>query len=180
MMVPLRHLLVTAFILFFSFSAHAASSTELNATVHEALKNLYSKSSAAQSLGRKARGILVFPKVLKGGLVIGGEYGEGALLQGGKIQSYYNIISASIGFQLGAQVRSQVVMFMTQQALNDFVNSEGWEAGVDGSIAIAEFGAGEAIDTKTAKAPIIGFISDNKGLMYNLTLEGSKITKIEK
>ena len=179
-MVSLRHILVTIFILIFSFSAHAASSTELNATAHEALKNLYAKSSSAKSLGQKAKGILVFPKVLKGGLVVGGEYGEGALLKGGAIQGYYNTISASIGFQLGAQARSQIVMFMTTEALNDFVNSEGWEAGVDGSIAIAEFGAGEAIDTKTAKAPIIGFISNNKGLMYNLTLEGSKITKIEK
>ncbi len=179
-MVSLRHILITLFILVFSFSAHAASKTELNATVHEALKNLYEDSSAAQSLGQKAKGILVFPKVLKGGLVVGGEYGEGALLKGGAIQSYYNTVSASIGFQLGAQARSQVVMFMTNEALNDFVNSKGWEAGVDGSIAIAEFGAGEAIDTKTAKAPIIGFISSNKGLMYNLTLEGSKITRIDK
>ncbi|WP_448215375.1 BPSL1445 family SYLF domain-containing lipoprotein [Endozoicomonas sp. 2B-B] len=179
-MASLRHLLVTAFILFLSLSAHAASSTELNATVHEALKNLYAQSSAAKSLGSRAKGILVFPKVLKGGLVVGGEYGEGALLKNGAIQDYYNTVSASIGFQLGAQARSQIVMFMTSEALNNFVNSEGWEAGIDGSIAIAEFGAGEGIDTKTARAPIIGFISNNKGLMYNLTLEGSKITKIEK
>lgn len=178
-MTSFKALLASLFLIF-SFSAQAASKAELDTTVREALDTLYGESVAAKELGRKAKGILVFPKVLKGGVVVGGEYGEGALLKGGSVRSYYNTVSASIGFQLGAQARSQVVMFMTDKALNDFVNSEGWEAGVDGSIAIAEFGAGEAIDTKTAKAPIIGFISNSKGLMYNLTLEGSKITRIEK
>ncbi|WP_419534318.1 YSC84-related protein [Endozoicomonas sp.] len=161
-------------------SAHAASKEELNAEVKATLKKLYQERPAAKELSRKAKGILVFPTVVKGGIGIGGEFGDGALLVNNRIQSYYRTISASIGFQLGAQARSQVIMFMTSTALKNFQNSDGWEAGVDGSVAIAEFGAGGTITTETAKAPIIGFILDNKGLMYNLTLEGSKISKIEK
>ncbi|WP_067583787.1 BPSL1445 family SYLF domain-containing lipoprotein [Endozoicomonas ascidiicola] len=160
--------------------AKAASKQELDANVKATLSKLYKERPAARELGKKARGILVFPNVVKGGIGIGGEYGEGAMLIGHRIDAYYRTISASIGFQLGAQARSQVIMFMTSSALNKFLNSQGWEAGVDGSVAIAEFGAGGSITTETAKAPIIGFILDSKGLMYNLTLEGSKISEIEK
>lgn len=158
----------------------ASSKAELDATVRESLSNLYEKSVAARSLGKDAKGILVFPKIIKGGVFVGGEYGEGALLINNQVVDYYNTASASIGFQFGAQLRSQIIMFMTDEALDKFRNSKGWEAGVDGSIAIAEFGVGETIATNTVKAPIIGFISNNKGLMYNLTLEGSKITRLNK
>ena len=161
-------------------SAHAASKEELNAEVRATLKKLYQERPAAKELGAKAKGILVFPTVVKGGIGIGGEFGDGALLVNNRIIAYYRTISASIGFQLGAQARSQVIMFMTGSALKNFQNSDGWEAGVDGSVAIAEFGVGGTITTETAKAPIIGFILDNKGLMYNLTLEGSKISRINK
>lgn len=93
---------------------------------------------------------------------------------------YYSTASASIGFQLGGQIKSQVILFMTRQALERFRNSKGWKAGVDGSVAVAAVGAGGEIDTNTAKKPIIGFIFSNKGLMYNLTFEGSKFTKLNK
>ncbi|UYM18559.1 BPSL1445 family SYLF domain-containing lipoprotein [Endozoicomonas euniceicola] len=158
----------------------ASSKAELNATVKETLSGLYDESPAARTLGKEAKGILVFPKIIKGGLFVGGEYGEGALLINQQVVDYYNTASASVGLQLGAQVRSQIVMFMTHEALETFRNSKGWEAGVDGSIAIAEFGVGETIATNTVQEPIIAFISDNKGLMYNLTLEGTKMTKIDK
>jgi len=161
-------------------SVFAASAEELNVEVRATLNKLYKEKPAAKSLAQRAKGILVFPTVVKGGIGIGGEYGEGALLVGNKITSYYNTLSASIGFQLGAQARSQIILFMTTDALQKFQASEGWEAGVDGSVAIAEFSAGGTIDSQTAQAPIIGFVTDNKGLMYNLTLEGSKITKINK
>jgi len=158
----------------------AASAAEIDVRVDEALKELYKTSSAAQSLGDQARGILVFPKVIKAGVGVGGEYGEGALRIGGKTVEYYATASASIGFQLGAQAKSQVIMFMTPGSLEKFRKSEGWEVGVDGSVAIASIGAGGDIDTKTLKSPIIGFVFSNKGLMYNLTLEGSKITKLKR
>ena len=99
---------------------------------------------------------------------------------GGHTVAYYNIAAGSIGLQLGVQQKSQVILFMTQRELDKFRKSEGWKAGVDGSVALATLGAGGQIDTETAKKPIIGFIFSNKGLMYNLTFEGSKITKIDK
>lgn len=168
--------------LLFSTPAYALnpSKEELDADVREAVAELYKHSSAAKELAGRAAGMLVFPKVVKGGVGIGGEYGEGALLVGGGTVGYYNVVSGSIGFQLGLQRKSQVILFMTQEELDKFRNSEGWKAGVDGSVAIATLGAGGQIDTETAKKPIIGFIYSNKGLMYNLTFEGSKITKIDK
>ncbi|AMO58710.1 hypothetical protein GZ77_17550 [Endozoicomonas montiporae] len=180
MLRQLRFLLLFMVAFVFALPTFASSKEELDATVQESLSNLYDKSPAAKSLGKDAKGILVFPKIIKGGVFLGGEYGEGALLINQEVVDYYNTASASIGFQLGAQLRSQVIMFMTDESLNKFRNSKGWEAGVDGSIAIAEFGVGETIATNTAQSPIIGFINDNKGLMYNLTLEGTKITKIQK
>lgn len=160
--------------------AQAAGKAEIDAEVREAVEAFYSHTSAGKELASKASGMLVFPNVIKAGVGVGGEFGEGALLIGGKPAAYYNIASASIGFQLGAQARSQIVLFMTPGALAKFRASKGWKAGVDGSVALATLGAGGAIDSDTAKKPIIGFIFSNKGLMYNLTFEGSKITRVEK
>ena len=160
--------------------AQAKSREQLDAEVRETVQELYEFSSAAKELSARAAGMLVFPEVYKGGIGIGGEYGEGALLVGGKTVAYYNTASASIGFQLGAQKKSQVILFMSQKELDKFRSSDGWKAGVDGSVALATLGAGGELSTETAKKPIIGFIFSNKGLMYNLTFEGSKITEIEK
>jgi len=181
-MIPIaRPLLLSAALLALTgLPAGATSRDQLDAEVREAIEELYQHSSAARELAAKAAGMLVFPKVIKGGVVVGGEYGEGALLVGGATIAYYNIVSGSIGFQLGLQRKSQVILFMSQRELEKFRNSEGWKAGVDGSVALATLGAGGQIDTETAKKPIIGFIYSNKGLMYNLTFEGSKITKIDK
>lgn len=161
-------------------AAQAASREEIDANVREAIQNLYKHSSAAKELAARSAGMLVFPSVYKGGIGIGGEYGEGALLIGGKTVAYYSTAAASIGFQLGAQKKSEVILFMNQRELQKFRDSDGWKAGVDGSVALATLGAGGEIDTETAKKPIIGFIFSNKGLMYNLTFEGSKITEIKK
>jgi lipid-binding SYLF domain-containing protein len=166
--------------LLFSATSQAASKVEIDIYVQEALAELHKQSPAARELTARAKGILVFPKVYKAGFWVGGEYGEGALRIGGTNVGYYNIASASLGLQLGAQIKSQILLFMTDRALNKFRNSDGWEAGVDGSVAIATFGAGGEIDTQTAQQPIIGFIFSNKGLMYNLTIEGSKITPIKR
>jgi len=163
-----------------SFAAQAASKEEIDAEVKQTLAAFYKHTSAGKDLAAKAAGMLVFPSVVKAGIGIGGEYGEGALLVKGKTVAYYNVASASIGFQLGAQARSQIILFMTDKVLGEFRNSEGWKAGVDGSVALATLGAGGAIDSETAQSPIIGFIFSNKGLMYNLTFEGSKITKLDK
>ena len=163
-----------------SISAVAASKAEIDANVEEAIANFYKHTSAGKKLAQKASGMLVFPSVIKAGFGVGGEYGEGALLIKGEPIAYYNVASASIGFQLVAQARTQIILFMNDKVLSQFRDSAGWKAGVDGSVAIATLGAGGEISTETAKEPIIGFIFSNKGLMYNLSLEGSKITKIDK
>lgn len=160
--------------------ALAASADEINAKVTATLHDFYKTVRGGKELAGKARGILVFPEVYKAGIGIGGEYGEGALRIGGKTTAYYNTAAASIGFQLGAQVKSQVILFMTADALKSFRASSGWKAGVDGSVALASLGADGSVDSDTARKPIIGFIFSNKGLMYNLTFEGSKISKINK
>ena len=127
---------------------------------------------------KSAKGVLVFPSVVKAGVGVGGEYGEGALRIGSKTVDYYSTAAASIGFQLGIQTKRIIIVFMQDDALKKFRESKGWEAGVDGSVALVELGAGGTIDTTTIKDPIIGFVFGNKGLMLNLTLEGSKYTKI--
>ncbi len=162
-----------------SGGAGAASKAEIDAEVRQAVQNFHKHTSAGRELAQKAAGMLVFPSVIKAGIGIGGEYGEGALLVKGKSVAYYNVAAASIGFQLGAQARTQIILFMNEGSLASFRRSQGWTAGVDGSVALATLGAGGSIDTETAKKPVIGFIFSNKGLMYNLTFEGSKISKID-
>jgi lipid-binding SYLF domain-containing protein len=161
-------------------AALAASKDEIDAKVQEAVANFYKQTSAGKRLAQKAAGMLVFPEVYKAGIGVGGEYGEGALLVKGKTAGYYSTAAASIGFQLGAQVKSQVILFMNPKVLEDFRKSKGWKAGVDGSVALATLGTGGELSTDTIKQPIIGFIFSNKGLMYNLTFEGSKITRLQR
>lgn len=153
---------------------------DLDASVHATLDNFFYQVGGARELANKAVGILVFPSVVKAGFGFGGEYGEGALLIRGRPVDYYNTVSASFGFQLGAQVRSVIIMFMTPEALEQFQATAGWKVGVDGSIAIITLGVGASIDTNKITSPVVGFILDPQGLMYNLTLEGSKITRISR
>jgi len=156
----------------------AKSAKKIDAGVDESLKSFFEEIGASKDLAEKAEGVLVFPKVIKAGIGIGGEYGEGALRIKGKTVDYYSTAAASIGFQLGAQTKTIILMFMTAKALERFRDSEGWEVGVDASVALIEVGAGGSIDTASLKQPILGFVIGQKGLMYNLTLEGSKMTKI--
>jgi len=160
--------------------ANAASTTEINAKVKATLTTFYAQVASGRELANKSSAMLVFPEVFKAGFLVGGEYGEGAMLEHGKTTGYYSTVSASVGLQLGAQIKSQMIMFMARDALNHFKSSQGWKAGVDGSVALVTVGAGGNIDSNTVKDPIIGFIFSNKGLMYNLTFEGSKITRIKK
>lgn len=159
-------------------NAVAASAEEINIKVDAALDLFRKKVSGGDRFLHKAKGVLVFPNVIKAGFVVGGEYGEGALRVGAKTVAYYNTAAASFGFQLGAQSKTVVLVFLRQKALDDFRRSSGWKAGVDGSIAIVKWGVGEDINTVDIKDPIVGFVFNNKGLMYNLTLEGAKFTKI--
>ena len=155
-----------------------ATTTQINADANEALQSFVRQIGGARELAKKAAGVLVFPSVVKAGLVFGGEYGEGVMIIHGQPAGYYNLVSGSFGFQLGVQERSVIIMFMTESALDQFNRTAGWKVGVDGSVAIITVGAGGAIDSNNISSPVIGFVLDPKGLMYNLTLEGSKISRI--
>jgi lipid-binding SYLF domain-containing protein len=158
--------------------AGAYSAYEIDADVGAALDRFHRHAYWSRELARRAAGILVFPTIVKAGFGFGGEYGEGALLARGRPATYYNTVSASFGFQFGAQARSVIIMFMTPEALDAFTDKDGWKIGVDGSVAIIAAGAGATVDTNTVTSPIVACIFDQKGLMYNLTLEGSKISRI--
>jgi lipid-binding SYLF domain-containing protein len=160
--------------------AEAASGYEIDVDVDAALRRFYRHVGGARDLVRDAAGVLVFPSVVKAGMGFGGEYGEGALRRGGHTEAYFNTVSASVGFQLGVQARTVIIVFMSEESLESFRRKRGWKVGVDGSVTLVTVGVGGAIDTNTIKAPVIGFILDQKGLMYNLTLEGSKISRIDR
>ncbi len=160
--------------------SHAASGPEISASVNATLDRFFRETPYGRDLANRALAVLVFPTVIKAGFGIGGEYGEGELQIRGRHAGYYNIASASFGFQLGAQARAVIIMFMTDGALAQFQRTDGFKIGVDGSVAVIAIGAGGAIDTNSITKPVIGFIFDQKGLMYNLTLEGSKISRISR
>lgn len=161
-------------------AAFPDTAAELDAAVSEALAAFAEEVDGAAVFLDNAAGYLVFPRVIKVGLGIGGETGEGALIAGGDTAGYYRTVAGSFGLQLGAQAKSIVIAFMTEGALDQFRNSSGWKVGVDGSVALIDVGAGKSLDTTSIKDPVVGFVFGSTGLMYNLTLEGSKITKIDK
>lgn len=170
---PITLLLAAMLMLPMLASAESADVTEVK--VNEAIASFKKEVNGADVFLNQAAGYLVFPRVIKVGIGIGGETGEGALRIGGKTAAYYRTSAGSIGFQLGAQAKAIVIAFMTQEALSKFQNSEGWRVGIDGSVALIDLGAGKTIDTQNIKDPVVGFVFGSKGLMYNLTLEGSKI-----
>ena len=174
----LRSALMLALAMWVTPAAYAANA-KLDADVRVALDNLAAKIPLTPELIQKAAGILVFPKVYKAGLVLGGAIGEGALQVRGQTVQYYRTTAVSYGFQIGMQWRTEIVMFMTDEALERFRAGNGWQAGVDGSIALITFGAGNSIDTDNMQEPIIGFIFDDKGLMFDLSFKGNKYWKVE-
>lgn len=160
--------------------AWAKSGIEIDASVDAALERFAEEVDSAEELIKQAKGVLILPKVVKAGIGLGGEYGEGALRVKGETVAYYNTVGGSFGFQLGAQVKDIYLLFMEQTALESFRGSEGWKVGVDGSVALVTLGANGQIDSTQLNQPVIGFVLGQKGLMYNLTLEGSKFNKLDK
>jgi len=160
-------------------SDDATMRRDINAGVDNTLERLYKEVRGSRELVGKANGILVFPNVLAAGFVVGGEYGKGALRERGAHLGYYSVASVSVGFQAGAQSKAMVILFMTQDALNKFRNSKGWTAGADASVAIIKVGANGDIDTTTANNPVDAFVLTNTGLMANLNLEGTKISRLD-
>ena len=153
---------------------------EINASVNACLDRFYKQVKGGKELAGKAKGVLVLPGVVKAGLIVGGEYGEGALRVGGKTVSYYNLAAGSVGFQIGGEAKDIIMMFMTDAALKQFQASKGWEVGVDGNVAIVNIGGGERVDFTKMNDPIIAFVFDVKGLMADISLKGAKLTKVEK
>jgi len=161
-------------------NALAASAAEIDVRVAETVDAFKKEVNGADVFLQQSAGYLVFPKVYKVGIGVGAETGEGALRIGGQNVDYYRTSSGSFGLQLGAQAKSIVIVFMTKEALDKFRSSEGWSVGIDGSVALIDLGAGKTIDSNNVKDPVVGFIFGSKGLMYNLTLEGTKIHKLDK
>jgi lipid-binding SYLF domain-containing protein len=161
-------------------SARAATAAEINRDVKIALEKLYAKSSSAKTLGEKAKGILVFPGIIKGGFLVGGQYGEGVLLKGGKTAGYYNTVQGSYGLQAGIQKYGYALFLMTDSAMNWIDKSDGWEIGVGPTIVVVDTGAASSATTTTLQSEIYAFFFDQKGLMGGIGLQGTKITRIKK
>lgn len=160
--------------------AQSASKEKIDARVEKALLRFYEEVRVGQALARRAAGVLVFPSIKKGGVVFGGEYGEGALIVDGQTAGYYSSAAISFGIQVGFQARTQIILFMTEDALAAFRNSDGWTVGVDGSVAVLNAGAGTEIDGTSLQKPVIGFVRTKGGLMLNASLEGTKISPIQR
>ena len=168
----------TALLLVPAAPAVAASAAELSRDASKALQDLYAKVPAAKAIGAKAQAILVFPKITKAGLGIGGQYGDGALLKGGKAVGYYNTSGISSGLQAGAQQYGYAMFFMNEAALKALDSTAGFEVGVGPSIVVMDEGKAKSTTTTSMKDDIYAFIFSQKGLMAGLGLQGNKITKI--
>jgi lipid-binding SYLF domain-containing protein len=160
--------------------APGATAAEINRDVKNALKELYAKSATAKTLGEKAKGILVFPGIVKGGFLVGGQFGEGGLLKGGQVAGYYNTVQGSFGLQAGIQKYGYALFLMTDSAMQWIDKSGGWEIGTGPSITVVEAGAATSFTTTTLQSEIYAFFFSQKGLMGGIGLQGTKITKIKK
>jgi lipid-binding SYLF domain-containing protein len=161
-----------------STSAYAKSKGEIDASVTAAFSRFESEIPAAKSLLDSAKAVLVMPGVIKGGFWFGGQYGEGAVFVQGEKFDYYNMMSASFGFQFGAQKKDIFLLFMDDSAFRQFRAGEGWEVGVDGSVVIIDVGTEGSIDTTKTNQAVIGFVMGQKGLMIDVSLEGTKFNRI--
>src|SRR5438067_11498752 len=157
----------------------AAHRRRIDAASEAALTKLYAQAAGSRELVAKARGVLVFPEVISAGFVVGGSYGEGELRARGRTGGYYKVVSGAVGLLAGAQSRAVFLLFMTQDSLDKFEASNGWTAGVDASVAVAQVGANGEVDTRTMQAPVVGFVLTNVGLMATLSLEGTRFIKAD-
>ena len=168
--------LVSSFLL--TTTCYAKTAKKINAEVNSALKLFSQHVKGGKEFLEAAKGVLVIPNVVKAGLGVGGEYGEGSMRIGGRTVEYYSIAAGSVGFQIGAQKTNLILVFMQEEAIKKFRASSGWKAGVDGSVAFIDVGAGKSLDTLNIKDPIVAFLFGQRGLMANATVEGAKFTKL--
>jgi len=177
---------VPALVLCFTFAfilpvavSHAATRGEINASVSAAMDRFNTQVSGSNAYIKGALGVLVMPNITKVGFVLGGTYGQGALLVDGKTVDYYSLAEGSVGWQIGAKKYDMVILFMTDEALANFRIAEGWEAGVDAEVTLIEVGAEVSVETLRSQHSIAGFVFDQKGLMGGVSVKGAKFTKIE-
>jgi lipid-binding SYLF domain-containing protein len=156
------------------------TAAQINADTIRTLNRFYKQVKGARELTSSAKALLVMSGITKAGFFVGGEYGQGELRIGDKTDGYYNLVSGSYGFTFGAQKMDMIIAFITDEALEQFKKIQGWEAGVDGNIALIDIGGGKRIDTTTLKDPVVAFVFSPKGLMLDISLKGAKFTKIEK
>lgn len=162
----------------FSLPAKADTAAQIDRDAHNALKKLYAKTPAAKDLAKIAKGILVFPSIIKGGFIVAGQYGEGALIIDGKTVGYYNTVAGSFGLQAGAQSFGYALFFIDQAALDYLRKSDGWEIGVGPTVTVVDQGFARNLSSTTAKDDIYAFFFSQKGLMAGMGIQGTKITKI--
>ena len=151
----------------------------IDSGVDNALADLFRQDPGSQQLVNRARGVLVFPAVLEAGFVVGAWRGDGALRKGGKTVSYHRTTGGSFGLQAGAQSTAVILLFMTDDALARFQNSSGWTAGVDASVTLISVGANAQVTSATAQQPVIGYVLSNTGIMAGVTVDGSRITRLQ-
>jgi lipid-binding SYLF domain-containing protein len=172
-------ILITAIsYLFMPASALAASRSEINREVTAALNQLYAGNPTAKAIGEKAVAVLVFPSITKGGFIVGGQYGVGALRKGKKTVGYFNTVAGSWGFQAGIEKYGYALFFMNKKAMTTLKNRKGWELGTGPNIVIVDAGFAKSFTTTTLKDDVYAVIFDQKGLMAGIGLQGSKITRI--
>jgi lipid-binding SYLF domain-containing protein len=164
----------------FSPNAYAKTAAEINADANKTLKRFYREVNGAKELTSSAKALLVMSGVTKAGFIVGGEYGQGVIRIKGKSKGYYNLVGGSYGFTAGAEQMDIIIAFMTEEALNQFKNIDGWEVGVTGNVALIDVGGGKRLDTTTLKDPVVAFVFGAKGLMLDVSLKGAKFTKIKK
>ncbi|ABI87378.1 hypothetical protein RVV18_002796 [Burkholderia ambifaria] len=160
-------------------ATNASKRQAIDSSVDATLSRMYSTVKGSRELVAKSRGVLVFPNVLQAGLIVGGQSGNGALRVGGSTVGYYNTSSLSVGLQAGAQSKAIVFLFMTQEALDEFRGSDGWAAGAGASVALVKMGANGAVDSNTATAPVQVIVLTNAGLMGDVSINGTKVTKLK-
>ncbi len=156
----------------------ARNSNEIDASIESALERFKEEVQGSQGYLDGARGVLVIPRMIKAGMVLGMEYGEGALIVDDIKVQYYRAFSTSLGLQLGVGAKDLVILFFDDQAMDDFLYSSGWQAGVDGAVALWTMGTGGSIDTTESQDPIVGFVFGHKGIIAGVSFEGTKFTKI--
>jgi lipid-binding SYLF domain-containing protein len=158
--------------------ADAKTKGEIDASVTATMSRFKKDIKGGTEYLKAAKGVLVMPTITKAGFVVGGQYGQGALQINGVPVQYYSLAAGSLGYQIGAEQYDMVILFMTEESLNKFQKSEGWEAGVDAEVTLIQVGANLSVETLKSQHPIAGFIFDQKGLMAGVSIKGAKFTPI--